>query len=101
MSWPVCDTVTAFGWRREGGEWLWRPDIKTQMAEITGGLYGEECEDRQRELEELVDAVRREWAAKLRDAASDLPDPMGRHFYTGTGMIHAADLLDPDKEDPE
>ncbi|MFE0964089.1 MULTISPECIES: hypothetical protein [Streptomyces] len=93
--------MTGFGWKYTDGGWQWRPDIETQMAEITGGLYGEEYEDRRRELEELVDAVRREWAAKLRDAADNLTDPMGRHFYTGVGMIHAADLLDPDKEDPQ
>ncbi|MFE7463076.1 hypothetical protein ACFU6R_03090 [Streptomyces sp. NPDC057499] len=86
---------------RTDGEWKWRPDIETQMAEITGGLPGETYEDRRRELDELVEAVRREWATKLREIAADLPDPMGKHFYTGIGIMHAADVLDPDVEDPE
>ncbi|MGW7434695.1 hypothetical protein [Streptomyces sp. NPDC054849] len=91
--------MSKFGWKRVDGQWVWRPDVETAMAEITGGLYGEEYEDRRRELDELVSAVRREWADRLRD--HDLDDPMGRHFYTGTGIVYAADLLDPDKEDPK
>ncbi|WP_406409633.1 hypothetical protein OG923_12505 [Streptomyces halstedii] len=86
-------------WKFESCETYWRPNISAAMAEITGGLYGEEYEDRHQELVELVDAVRREWAEKLRTYKLD--DPMGRHFYTGTGVAFAADLLDPDKEDPK
>ncbi|AKY03518.1 hypothetical protein SEA_DANZINA_63 [Streptomyces phage Danzina] len=43
--------------------------------------------------------TRKRWAKKLREF--ELEDPMGRNFYTGTGMIFAADLLDPDIEDPK
>ncbi|MFF7252421.1 hypothetical protein [Streptomyces microflavus] len=86
-------------WLYEKTETRWRPNIATAMAEITGGLYGEEYEDRHQELVELVDAVRREWAEKLRK--HELQDVLGRHFYTGVGIDFAADLLDPDKEDPK
>ncbi|MFD7976747.1 hypothetical protein [Streptomyces sp. NPDC059071] len=87
------------GWKYVNGEPRWRPDIETAMAEITSGLYGQEYEDRRQELDELVDAVRREWAAKLR--THEIPDVMGQNFYVPLGVTYAADLLDPDQEDPK
>ncbi|AKY03742.1 hypothetical protein AVT26_gp60 [Streptomyces phage Lannister] len=46
-----------------------------------------------------ADEVRRVWAKRLRE--HKLEDVWGRHFYTGTGLAYAADLLDPDTEDPK
>ncbi|QYW07908.1 hypothetical protein SEA_REDBEAR_62 [Streptomyces phage RedBear] len=46
-----------------------------------------------------ADDVRREWARRLRE--HKLEDVWGRNFYTGTGLAFAADLLDPDTEDPK
>ncbi|AGM12161.1 hypothetical protein SEA_GODPOWER_63 [Streptomyces phage Godpower] len=42
---------------------------------------------------------RRAWAKRLRE--HELEDVWGRNFYTGTGLAFAADLLDPDIEDPK
>ncbi|AWN07581.1 hypothetical protein SEA_GOBY_63 [Streptomyces phage Goby] len=46
-----------------------------------------------------ADEVRRVWAKRLRE--HELEDVWGRNFYTGTGLAFAADLLDPDIEDPK
>lgn len=92
------------GWVWVDGRSEWRPSVAAAKAEIHSQLdrwYGEEYDNLAEWLDDLEKAVRREWAEKLREAQRNLPDPMGRHFYTHTGLDFAADLIDPHKEDPQ
>ncbi|MFH8414388.1 hypothetical protein [Streptomyces collinus] len=89
-------------WVYVDGKPEWRPSIQAARAEIHGQLdrwHGQECDSLREHLDDLVLAVRREWADKLRNF--ELEDPKGRNFYTGTGIDFAADLIDPHKEDPK
>ncbi|AKY03441.1 hypothetical protein [Streptomyces phage phiScoe23] len=90
------------GWVYVDGKPEWRPSVAAMKAEIHCQLdrwYGEEYDSLAEWLDDLENAVRREWADKLRNF--ELEDVMGRNFYTGAGIDFAADLIDPHKEDPK
>ncbi|ANT41066.1 hypothetical protein BI024_gp62 [Streptomyces phage Nanodon] len=68
---------------------------------LTSSVEWVENQAKERLIFESVEAddVRRAWAKRLRE--HQLEDVWGRNFYTGTGIAYAADLLDPDTEDPK
>ncbi|WMI34580.1 hypothetical protein SEA_DEXERS_60 [Streptomyces phage Dexers] len=71
------------------------------IADFTYDLYGYEYEEMVERMESLVRAVRWSVALELRELANNLPDPMGRNFYTGMGVEYAAQYLHPYEEDPK
>ncbi|MEU0674502.1 hypothetical protein ABZ330_16715 [Streptomyces sp. NPDC006172] len=67
------------GWEYVDGAARWAPTVEVQMANILGGLYGDEYEERKRELEALVRAARRDAAEEVEAWARTFPDtPLGR-----------------------
>jgi hypothetical protein len=79
----------------------WRGTVQEIMADFTYDVYGYEYEELRAKLEDLVTAARWQAAEELRELASNLPDPMGRNFYTGMGVSYAAQHLNPYEEDPK
>ncbi|WJN62684.1 hypothetical protein [Streptomyces phage phiScoe10] len=80
-----------------GGEW--RPTTEEAVAGMVYDKYGQEYEEAHEELLDLVKAVRRDVAKELRE--HQLEDVWGRNFYTGGGIEYAAQLINPDEEDPK
>ncbi|WP_406192447.1 hypothetical protein OH733_05230 [Streptomyces griseus] len=92
----------AHGWKYVNGELVYRPDTDRARVNVLAELdtwEGEEYERLRGLLDSLVDAVRRDWAEKIRK--HELDDPMGRNFYTGAGADYYAQLISPDEEDPK
>ncbi|MEU5403747.1 hypothetical protein ABZ348_31195 [Streptomyces sp. NPDC005963] len=89
------------GWEYVDGRPRWAPTVGVAMANITCGLYGEEYEEMQRQLDDLVRAAQRDAAELLRK--HEVADPMGADFYIPIGVSYAADLIFPEypKEDDE
>ncbi|WJN63239.1 hypothetical protein [Streptomyces phage phiScoe45] len=79
----------------------YRATVEEAIAEVTYDKYGEEYEWWTEYLNGLVKAARWQAALELRELASNLPDPMGRNFYTGVGVDYAAQYLNPYEEDPK
>ncbi|QAX95516.1 hypothetical protein SEA_BARTHOLOMEWSD_67 [Streptomyces phage BartholomewSD] len=71
------------GWEYVDGAPRWAPTVEVQLANILGGIYGDEYDERKRELDDLVRAAQRDAAEKIRAhewleccgaGCSDLPD---------------------------
>jgi hypothetical protein len=69
---------------------VYMPDAGRVRAELQDDKYGQELDEYAASLDELEDAVRRDWAAKLRQMASNGAHP---------GDLVSA--LDPDLSDGE
>ncbi|WJN63158.1 hypothetical protein [Streptomyces phage phiScoe44] len=82
-----------------GNEFRWT--VEEAIADRTYDKYGQEYEDEREYLLDLVKAARWQAAQELAELANNLPDPMGRNFYTGLGVAHAAQWLNPYEEDPK
>jgi hypothetical protein len=80
-----------------GNEYRWT--VEEAIAEHTYDKYGQEYEELRESLLDLVKAAR--WEAAQELAELDIPDPMGRNFYTGMGVSYAAQYLNPYEEDPK
>ncbi|WJN63471.1 hypothetical protein [Streptomyces phage phiScoe56] len=78
-----------------------RHTVEESLADFTYDLYGYEYEEMRERLLDLVKAARWQAAQELAELADNLPDPMGRNFYTGMGVAHAAQWLNPYEEDPK
>lgn len=78
------------GWK--GEKYLWTAEEK--MADLLDGLWNEERTEKEAELRDLVDAVRRDWAAEFRSRATAAGDGM-----TVSGLYEAAGAVDPDKQE--
>ncbi|MBQ0949212.1 hypothetical protein [Streptomyces sp. RK76] len=81
---------------RDGWEWVdgaprWAPTVSLQIAEILGGLYGHEYDERRAELEDLVRAVYRDAAEKLYGESERSDLDLGQSI----GFQKAADLIFP------
>ncbi|WJN62841.1 hypothetical protein [Streptomyces phage phiScoe2] len=79
----------------------YRGTVEEVMADFTYDVYGHEYEELHDKLTDLVRAARWQAALELRELANNLPDPMGRNFYTGMGVEYAAQHLHPYEEDPK
>lgn len=75
------------------GRPVWRPSPNAVIAEIIAGMYGEELDYLGDQLDDLVKAVQRECAAKIK--ADRRENRIGTGYQPG--MMMAADLIDPDK----
>ncbi|MEU6572321.1 hypothetical protein [Streptomyces sp. NPDC046805] len=82
------------GWEYVDGRPRWAPTVGVQMANILGGLYGDEHDQRRRELDDLVRAAQRDAAELLRK--HEVKDPLGADFYVPLGVEYAANLITPD-----
>ncbi|AFV51379.1 hypothetical protein FDG66_gp59 [Streptomyces phage phiCAM] len=76
-----------------------RGTVDELIAEHTYHLWGQEHDEAREALLDLVKAAR--WEAAQELAELDIPDPMGRNFYTGMGVSYAAQYLNPYEEDPK
>lgn len=74
------------GYVTVNGRQVWRPSPDHVRAEITSGLYGEDFDYLDGQLDDLVKAVQRECAAQIREAKQ------------AGSTRSAADMIDPDKE---
>ncbi|AKY03893.1 hypothetical protein SEA_VERSE_63 [Streptomyces phage Verse] len=79
----------------------YRGTVEEIVADFTYDRYGQEYEELHASLLDLVKAARWQAAQELAELADNLPDPMGRNFYTGMGVAHAAQWLNPYEEDPK
>jgi len=81
-----------------GEEYRWT--VPEKQADLLSGLYGEEYDDRREDLDDLVDAVRRDYAALLR---AELPAPEDLFSVTATDFRSFVEKLisklDPDIPD--
>lgn len=77
------------GWEYVDGRSRWAPTAEVQIANILGGLYGEEYEERKRELEHLVRAAKR-------DAAEEIRETGWTPCCCGPDADDYADLIFPD-----
>lgn len=78
-----------------------RGTVDELIADQVHTLWNEEYEEAREALLDLVKAARWEAAQELAELADNLPDPMGRNFYTGMGVAYAAQHLNPYEEDPK
>jgi hypothetical protein len=72
-------------------EFRWTTDEK--LADLLSGVYGDEFDEKSQDLNDLVEAVRRDWAAEIAKAAKTA-DPELRAAWDA-----AADLVNPDTSD--
>ena len=75
-------------------ESVYRPSVGHALADLTGGLYGEEYDEKLEELNDLVEAVRREDAEIVREVlASQSVSPASD---AARALLRAlADKIDP------
>lgn len=76
----------------KNGEFYWT--VEEKLADLLQGLYGIEHDEKADDLNMLIDAVRRDWAARL----EVLVETHGR--ANGPGLRLAAEFLSPDRPNP-
>lgn len=54
------------GWEYTDKGPRWAPTVEIQMVNILGGIYGDEYDERKRELDDLVRAAQRDAAEQIR-----------------------------------
>jgi hypothetical protein len=77
------------GWEYADGRLRWAPTVEVALANILGGVYGEEYEERKRQLEDLVRAAKR-------DAAEEIRETYWKPCCCGPDADDYADLIFPD-----
>jgi hypothetical protein len=87
------------GWEYVGGQPRWAPTVAVCMANILGGLYGEEYDALREELEDLVRAAQRDAAEKILFAGRHHPDPRGPYRTAVQMGDYFAGLIFPDYPD--
>ncbi|MEU8133265.1 hypothetical protein [Streptodolium elevatio] len=86
------------GWEHTKNGPRWAPTTGVQVADMLCGLYGDEYDEAKREIDDLIRAVQRDCAEKIRQAQPEVPEEFTtphRRYAWRQGRIYAADLIMP------